>query len=292
MAISYNYIVIIYIFLIVNCPVTAQELCNDIEVKRISTEDVNQNKLPKKEMCNEYFTYFMDSNELKKIKYAKILYEEGWNEDVYTYKYIYVLRLPDEKIVRLNKLTPTTSIPLEIYSKLNYDVAKGGGLVRTNENVFINKKYFSHKGGKICLNFEMKYPFSGKFINCDGQIKIIEEIWHSHGTLSIKDAELMVCSEVFNDLKIPCGNNQTIIIGFAASRDQNDSLIYTIQSRSTIRSHPELTCTERTPSGWITSTPVEHDVRTYSINAVDGKVVLLKHDPSSLEVNDCNDNFK
>lgn len=290
MAISSNYIVTILIILIIHSTAMAQELCNDREVKRISIENVNQSKSPKQEICSEGFTYFKQSNELIKIKYAKILYEEGLNEDVYVKKYINVLKLPGEGIVKLNKLTPATSIPWEIYSILNYDVARGGGLVRTDENVFINKKYFSREGSKLCLNFEMKYPFIGKFINCDGQIKVIEEIWHSPSTISITDAELMVCSEVFDNLKIPCGNNQTDIMGFAASRDDNDSLIYTIQSRSTIRSHPELTCTERTPSGWITSTPVEHDVRTYSINAVNGKVILLKHNPSSVEVNDCNHN--
>jgi hypothetical protein len=225
----------------------------------------------KKEHCRSEAILYRSNGQV--INAALVTVVTGWKRsyDVISPILVYYLQVGGNRLIALNSFPLVrSSAPRRIYEQLEYGAEPAGGLARINPNVFYDR-LIEQLSGQYCIVYQMKSPFTGEFIDCDGQGAPGGKLGYLPGTVTAREASRKVCNFVANETSQRCENNGVGVLYNSIQREADGHLYYHVVARRRVRAFPELI--EKTNYG--SSVPVEYEERTYRVDSKSGDLSLL-----------------
>ena len=236
------------------------------------TDVCSDPEVAKKGQCRSESVLYRKNGQVRNATLATVTTGYKRAYDVIEPVQIYFLRIADGEHIALASFPPARShAPRLIYEQLGRPVPVGGGLARTNPASFFYDRLIEEFSGQFCAVYQMKAPFVGEFVDCDGRGNPGGKLGYMPGIITPSEASRSVCDFVATETSQRCDNHSVGVIYNAMQRDPDGQVYYLVVSRRRIRAFPELK--EMTSYG--SSIPVEYEERTYRVEANNGELSLL-----------------
>jgi len=205
---------------------SAQDLCRAREVVTVSKAVV---PVFKGAQCSSDAILYRSDGTVTRTFVAAVFTGYRSADDMGIPTYQYFLRTPLGRIVDLGDFPPGRFFNDSIYGRLNYGLAWGGGLVRTDFSLFGDRIIERHLD-RYCVVYKMKGIYSGELRDCTGTT-LEGEAGYAPGVITQSDAATQLSNRISTERSLPYTFNSIAILQNALRRDAKGTYYYRLVAR-------------------------------------------------------------